>query len=75
VQPPRPSANGSRAPDRVPARALVLDFHDGRHLGLVKAVGIGVPPGEASQAKERMGVHALLLDWLRRCQRVSSGEA
>jgi hypothetical protein len=48
-----PSANGSRAPERVPERALVLDFHGGRHLGLVKAGGIDVLSREASPAKEK----------------------
>jgi cytolysin (calcineurin-like family phosphatase) len=33
----------------VPARVIVLDFHGGRHLGLVKAGGIDVLSGEASQ--------------------------
>jgi hypothetical protein len=52
VQRLRPSANGSRAPERVPARVLVLDFNGGRRLRLGKAGGIDVLPGEASQARE-----------------------
>jgi hypothetical protein len=74
VQRLRPSANGLSAPEQVPARVLVLDFSGGRHLGLVKAGGIDVLPGEAGSAKGERAFTRSLSSRPKRCQKVRAAK-